>query len=136
MNVPDAVLTFGGILHFSILAASVQIPRVLNWEKELAKLHPFLRQLFWVYGVFVVLTIIGFGTISLLCKEELLTGTLLGRSFCGFVAVFWLLRLLTQFFVFDARPFLTNSYYKTGYHCLTLAFITLTAIYGWLCFRT
>ncbi len=136
MNVPDNLLTFGGILHFSILAASVQIPRVLNWEKELAKLHPFLRQLFWVYGVFVVLTIIGFGTISLLCKQELLSGTLLGRSFCGFVATFWIARLVVQFFVFDSRPFLTNWYYKTGYHSLTLAFITLTAIYGWLCFRT
>ena len=135
MTVPEILLTFGGVLHLTILVASAQIPRVLNWQKELAGLHPFLRQLFWVYGVFVVMTIIGFGTISLLCKQDLLSGSLLARSFCGFVAVFWLTRLVVQFFVFDARPFLTNWYYKCGYHALTIGFVVLSAIYGWLCFR-
>ena len=77
----------------------------------------------------------GFGTISLLCTAELAASSLLARSFCGFAAAFWLARLLVQFFVFDAKPFLTNWFYKAGYHGLTVLFIALAGIYGWLCFR-
>ena len=47
------------------------------------------------------------------------------------VAVFWAVRLLVQFFVFDAKPFLTNWIYKIGYHSLTVVFMALVAIYTW-----
>ncbi len=36
-----------------------------------------------------------------------------------------------QFFVFDARPFLTNWFYALGYHGLTVIFSVLVLIYGW-----
>jgi hypothetical protein len=136
MTSPELLLRIGGALHFAILIASAMVPRVLNWKVELASLHPFLRRLFWVYGVFIVLTVIGFGTISLLCATELANGTQLARSFCGFVAVFWLARLAVQFFVFDARPFLTHWFFKAGYQGLTVLFFALVAIYAWVSLRS
>jgi hypothetical protein len=135
VNVPETLLRIGAALQFTILIASAMTPKVLNWKGELAGLHPFLRRLFWVYGVFIVMTFLGFATISVLCVEELAAGSLLARSFCGFTAAFWFARLLVQFFVFDAKPFLTNWFYTAGYHGLTVLFIALTGIYGWLCFR-
>ena len=127
----------GGLVHFSILVASALVPRVLDWKGHLAGLHPFLRRLFWVYGVFIVLTIVGFGAISLGCAHELAMGTPLARGFCAFVAVFWLARLGVQFFVFDASEFLTAWWLKAGYHLLTLIFTSLPIPYalvalGWL----
>ena len=44
--------------------------------------------------------------------------------------MFWLCRLAVQFFVFDARPFLTRTYLKLGYHGLTIVFFVLVATYG------
>jgi hypothetical protein len=125
-----ALLLVGGLLHFVILIASALTPRVLDWRANLAPLHPFLRRLFWVYGCFIVLVIISFGGVTLLHADELSSGAALSRSVCAVIAIFWLARLGVQFFVFDARPFLTTPFLRLGYHGLTLLFIALVFIYG------
>ena len=123
-------LLVGGLLHFAVLVASAVTPRVLDWRTNLATLPPFLRRLFWVYGCFIVLVIISFGVLTLLHADELASGAALPRSVCAMIALFWLVRLGVQFFVFDARPFLTTAFLRLGYHGLTLLFTALVFIYG------
>jgi hypothetical protein len=123
-------LLIGGLLHFVVLIASALTPRVLDWRANLAMLHPFLRRLFWVYGFFIVLMVVSFGALTLLNANELTSGAALPRSVCAMIALFWLARLAVQFFVFDARPFLTTAFRRLGYHGLTLLFIALAFIYG------
>ena len=62
-------------------------------------------------------------------------GDPLARSLCAFVSIFWGLRLLVQFFVFDVREYLTNWLYKIGYHSLALAFLYQTLVYGYCALR-
>ncbi len=131
MTTLETLILIGGLLHFGVLIASALVPQVLNWRSELAKLHPLSRQLIWTHGVFIVLVIISFGVLSLINAEGLVTGTLLARSVCAFIALFWLSRLAIQFFVFDAKPFLTNTWLKCGYHGLTLVFIYFSTVYGY-----
>jgi hypothetical protein len=123
-------LITGGVLHFVILIASGLTPRLLDWRTNLATLHPFLRRLFWVYGCFIVLVIVSFGTLTLLRADELSSSAPLARSVCAIIALFWLTRLFVQFFVFDARPFLTTTFRRVGYHGLTFLFSALVFIYG------
>ena len=123
-------LIAGGLLHFVVLIASALTPRVLDWRNNLATLHPFLRRLFWVYGYFIVLMIVSFGALTLWHANELASGAALPRSVCAMIALFWLARLGVQFFVFDARPFLTTTFRRLGYHGLTLLFTALVFIYG------
>jgi hypothetical protein len=123
-------LYVGGILHFVVLIASALTPRVLDWRANLVGLHPFLRRLFWVYGCFIVLVIVSFGVLTLLHTDELASGGALPCSVCAMIAIFWLARLGVQFFVFDARPFLTTTFLRLGYHGLTLLFTALVFIYG------
>jgi hypothetical protein len=123
-------LIIGGLLHFVILIASALTPRLLDWRANLSSLHPFLRRLFWIYGCFIVLVIISFGTLSLLRADELASTVPLARSICAIIAIFWLARLLVQFLVFDARPFLTTLFRRVGYHGLTVLFSALVFIYG------
>ena len=125
-----SLLLVGGLLHFVILIASALTPRVLDWRRNLAALDPFLRRLFWVYGSFIVLVIVSFGIVTLFHADELASGAPLPRSVCGIIAIFWLARLAVQFFVFDAKPFLTTTFLRLGYHGLTLLFIGLVLIYG------
>jgi hypothetical protein len=113
-----------------ILIASALTPRLLDWRTNLETLHPFLRRLFWVYGVFIVLVIISFGTLTLIRVDELASASPLARSVCAMIAVFWLARLAVQFFVFDARPFLTTAFRRVGYHGLTFLFSALVFIYA------
>ena len=123
-------LIIGGVLHFVILIASGLTPRLLDWRTNLATLHPFLRRLFWVYGSFIVLVIVSFGTLTVLRADELASSIPLARAVCAIIALFWLARLLVQFFVFDARPFLTTTVRRVGYHGLTFLFSALVFIYG------
>src|SRR4051794_24733918 len=95
-----------GVCHFGILIASALVPQVLDWRTELAKVSHLLRQLVWVHGTFIVLTIMGFGALTLFASHELATGTRLARAMCAFIAVFWLIRLMLQFRFFDAAPYL------------------------------
>ena len=125
-----SLLLVGGLLHFVILIASALTPRVLDWRTNLATLSPFLRRLFWVYGCFIVLVIISFGVLTLVHADELASGAALPRSVCAMIAIFWLMRLGVQFFVFDARPFLTPTFLRIGYHGLTLLFAALIFIYS------
>lgn len=128
MNLQQAIF-LGGLLHFVILIASALVPRVLDWKTALSPLNAMIRRLFWVYGAFIVLVIIAFGTLSIFLAGDLASRSLLARSVCGFMASFWAARLLVQFFVFDMTAYLRTPLLKAGYHALTVVFATLTVIY-------
>jgi hypothetical protein len=124
------LLQFAAALQLSILIASALTPRVLDWRTNLAALHPFLRKLFWVYGAFVVMVIIGFSTITFLHADAMAAREPVARSLCVFITIFWGARLFVQFAIFDPRQFLTNWFYQLGYHALTIIFAFLIFVYG------
>jgi hypothetical protein len=124
------LLRIGGVLHFGILIASALTPKVLHWRRELGKLNLLTRQLVWVHGVFIVITIIALGVIATITAPQLALGGILARCVCGFVALFWLARLSLQFILFDPRQYLTNATLKLGYHGLTLVFTYLAIVFG------
>jgi hypothetical protein len=118
-----------GIGQLCVLVASALVPRRLNWRTELTKLSRLRRQMYWVYGGYVVLSIIALGIISIVNAEELAGGSRLARSMCAYNAVFWGVRLSLQP-VLDVKEHLTAWWLTAGYHLLTLLFITFTVIYG------
>lgn len=135
----ENLLLIGGLLHCVILIASFSVPKALNWKEELALLSPFVRNLFWVYGAFIVIMTIGFGVLSLLHINQISAGDPVARSLAAFIALFWLARLFVQFFIFDAKPILTQGplpawLFKLGYHGLTLIFIYLVGLFGYAAF--
>lgn len=123
------LILVGGLLHFGILIASALVPGVLDWRRELAKLAPLSRQLIWVHGAFIVLVIVGFGVLSVAAPGELAAGSALARGVCLFVAIFWAARLVVQFFVFDAKPYLKTAFLRLGYNGLTAVFAYLALVY-------
>lgn len=127
----QSLIFVSGILHFGTLIASATVPQVLDWKAELRKLDALSRQLIWVHGVFIVLTIAGFGVLTLILPADLAARTPLARAICGFIALFWLARLAVQFFVFDAKPFLKGAFLNAGYHGLTFVFVYQAAVLSW-----
>ena len=130
MNLQTIALYAAGAGQLGILAASALVPRVLDWRTALAPLHPFLRKLFWVYGGFIVLTITGLGTLTLLHAPAMAAGEPVARSLAAFAGIFWLVRLVVQWAVFDARPFLTSAWLRAGYQTLSIAFTALVIVYA------
>lgn len=131
MNV-SLLIFASGILHFGTLLASATVPQVLDWRDELKKLDKLSRQLVWVHGAFIVLTIIGFGVLTTWFSADLAAGTPLARAVCGLIGLFWAARLLIQFFVFDPKPLLKTAWLKAGYHALTLVFIYQATVMSWI----
>ena len=127
----DQLLFVAGALHFTLLLPGALLPRVLNWRAELRNVCDLTRHVIWVHGAFVVIVIVGFGLLTVLNARALTSGTVLARSLCGLIALFWLARLGIQLFLFDARPYLGNWFLKAGYHGLTAVFAYFAAVYAW-----
>jgi len=128
------LLLAGGVGQFGVLVASALVPFRLDWRNELASLSRLHRQMYWVYGGYVVLSIIAFALISLFNARELAAGSGLARGFCGYVAVFWGVRICLQA-VFDVKEHLTAWWLRLGYHALTVLFVFFASVYGWAALR-
>ncbi len=130
----EKLIIAAGVGQLGVLIASALVPFRLNWKEELRGLPRLHRQMYWVYGGYVVLAIIAFGLISLFNARELSSGTGLARGLCLYISVFWGFRLMLQG-VLDVRQHLTTWWLKLGYHSLTLLFISFTLIYGFSALR-
>ncbi len=128
------LLTAAGVGHFGILVASALVPFRLDWRNELAGLSRLHRQMYWVYGGYVVLSIVAFGLLSLFNARELAAGGSLARGLCAYVAVFWGVRVCLQA-VFDVKEHLTAWWLRLGYQGLTVLFVFFTAVYAWAALR-
>jgi hypothetical protein len=124
------LILLAGAGQLGVLVASTLVPLRLNWRTELGSLSRLHRQMYWVYGGYVVLAIVAFGFISLFNAQEMASGGGLARGICGYIAVFWGARLVLQG-VFDVAEHLTAWWLKVGYHSLTVLFVIFTLIYGY-----
>ncbi|HEY3043236.1 MAG TPA: hypothetical protein VGJ39_04390 [Vicinamibacterales bacterium] len=124
------LIYFAGIGQLCVLMASALVPFQLNWREELRPLARLHRQMYWVYGGYVVLSIVAFAWLSIVNANELAGGGRLARSFCAYVAVFWGIRVVLQG-VFDVKEQLKTWWLKLGYFVLTLLFLAFTIIYAW-----
>jgi hypothetical protein len=126
----EITVKLAGTAQIAIAIAALGIPKILDWRGKLTGVHPFLRKLFWVYSAYIVAVIAGFGALSLICACDLTNGSNLSRYVCGFIALFWLARLIIQLFVFDTGTLAISRWIKLGYHGLTVSFVYLAATYG------
>ncbi|MFZ0828367.1 MAG: hypothetical protein WAO02_13180 [Verrucomicrobiia bacterium] len=129
------LLQIAGALHLGLLCAGASMPRAVNLRRHLASLPVFIRRLFWVYYTFIGLCLISFGLITFTFAGTLAAGGGLARALCAFLAVFWTVRLVAATFVFDVRPYLTNAFWRLGYHATNLVFIYLPVVYVWAAWK-
>jgi hypothetical protein len=137
MKTPNLVLLLqiAGILYLGLMCAGALMPRAVNLRANLTPLPPFIRRLFWVYYAFIGLCLASFGLITVLFAPTLAAGGGLARALCIFLALFWTVRLVAATFVFDVRPYLTNSFWRLGYQATNIAFIYLPVVYAWVAWK-
>ena len=129
MNYSLANLIFlAGFGQLAILIASSLVPFRLKWREELRSLPVLHRQMYWVYGGYVVLSILALGTLSIFNSDELAAGGRLARGVCTYASLFWGIRLILQA-VFDVKKYLNTWWTKVGYFALTVMFGCFTATY-------
>jgi hypothetical protein len=118
-----------GAGHFVILIASFQVPYRLGWKKDLQQLLPFNRKMLWVQSGFTVLTIIAFGTLTLLLHTELLRGDRAALGLACFIGIYWMARILVDALYFSHTDWPKGRMFVIGHTLLTLLFSVLAASY-------
>jgi hypothetical protein len=100
MNMP-LILKLTALTYVGLLAAGLLMPGVVGLRKHIGTLPQFIRQRFWVDYVFLGLSLVSFGLGTFFLADQLASGTPLARAVCGFLAVFWTVRLVAGAFLFD-----------------------------------
>ena len=125
------MLQIAALLHLGLMCAGALMPRAVNLRTQLAILPKFIRRLFWVYYTFIGFSLVSFGLITFIFAGALAEGSGLARALCAFLALFWTIRLIAASFVFDVRPYLTNNFWRLGYHATNVVFAYLPIVYAW-----
>ncbi len=134
-NKLELALKFAALAHLGLIAAGMLMPRATGLWTECAKLSPFARGLFRTYYAFIGLCLFSFGLGSWCFATELAGGSPFARAVCGFLALFWTVRLVAAIWVLDVRPYLKNAWWRAGYHATSVVFGALPPIYAWAALR-
>jgi hypothetical protein len=122
----SAALWLAGIGHFCVLIASFQVPARLGWKEDLQKLTSFNRKLMWVHGGFAVLTIIAFGTLTLVLHAEMLRGDRAALGLALFIGIYWALRIVVDFSYYEHKDWPLGGSFLIGHILLNSLFAFLS----------
>jgi hypothetical protein len=129
-NIEELVF-LAGLAQMALVIGSLAIPRILNWRSELAKVRPLIKQMFWTYAAYILVINLCFGLLSVFDYRDLVNGSRIATFITGFIATYWISRVLIQFLYFDRTDFPTGKWNKAGEILLVTLFIFLGAVYGY-----
>lgn len=121
---------FAGLAQIALALGSLVIPRILNWKMELEKVQTLIKQMFWTYAAYILVINLSFGLLSVSAYKDLTDGSLLASAISGFIAFYWISRILIQFFYFDRKDFPTGKWNSFAEVILVVLFFFLSLVYG------
>ena len=94
-------LWVAGGMQLVIIAANFVVPRKISCGENLARVSPMIRTVFIVHWIYIVLVLGIFASLSFWFAPELAGASRLGRYLSAAIAIFWLLRVPIQLFLYD-----------------------------------
>lgn len=98
-----------GFVHLGIIAANVPLPARLRVRERLSGVPLFVRQIFYVHWIYIVIVLGMFAGLCFGFAPQLAGASSLGRFLSAFMAGFWLLRMVLQIFYYDREVRRENS---------------------------
>lgn len=90
-----------GLVHVGIVLVNIPLPGRLRVRERLAGVPRFLRQIVYVHWLYIVIVVGMFAALCFGFAPELAGASGLGRFLSGFIAAFWMLRIVLQVFYYD-----------------------------------
>ncbi|WP_457128973.1 hypothetical protein [Mucilaginibacter sp. HD30] len=125
------LIQLAGLAQLILALGSLAIPKLLNWRGSLLNTTKLIQQMFWTYAAYILVINICFGLLSVFCYHELANGSRLAVLINGFIGVYWISRLIIQFFYFDRAAFPQGGFYLAGEFLLVLVFVALSVVYSY-----
>ena len=109
-----------GFLLVVLALLHAAFARYFNWRTEFAAVSLINRQMMYVHTFFIALMVLLMGLLCLTSAPELV-GTPLGRRVALGCGVFWLARLLIQFFGYSPELW-RGKRFETAVHVVFIGF--------------
>jgi hypothetical protein len=103
-----------GYLMIFLAVIHAAFPRRFNWEKEFSTLSLINRQMMYVHTLFIALVVLMMGILCVTSSKDLME-TVLGKRVCMGFTIFWLTRLIIQFFGYSSELW-KGKRFETGVH--------------------
>lgn len=123
-------LRAAGAVQVALAAIHLLFPKRFAWKEELPRLSLLNRQIFLVHTFFICVVLVLFGSWSFFLAPDLLRPSPLSRPVVGGIAVFWLLRLFCQWFVYDPSLWRGDRRNTRIHWAATAVWIYLAAVYA------
>ncbi|HYM78809.1 MAG TPA: hypothetical protein VE377_22750 [Candidatus Dormibacteraeota bacterium] len=94
---------FAGFVHVGIIAGNVPLPGRLRVAEHLAGVPRFVRQIFYVHWIYIVIVLGMFAALCFGFAGDLAGSSALGRFLSWFLCGFWLLRIVLQIVYYDPQ---------------------------------
>jgi len=119
-----------GTLLLALSLSHVYFNRYFGWDRELAAVSLLTRRVFFVHNFFIALGVGMAGAGSLWYADALLRPGPLSRAVLLALVVFWLCRLLAQFFVYEPEIWKGRRFYTAMHVAFSILWIYVVGTYG------
>jgi hypothetical protein len=123
-----------GILLMILALIHIPFPKYFSWKKELQSLSLINRQMMQTHTFFIALTVFLIGFLSFSSTSELINNAF-GRQIALGLAIFWLIRLFFQFFVYSPKLWKGKAFETVMHIVFSFLWIYLVLIFGNCYFR-
>lgn len=120
-----------GIMLIALALLHVIFPRYFDWKIQLSGLSLINRQMMYVHTFFIALVVLLMGVLCLTSATEIV-GTPLGRKIALGLAIFWLARLVIQFFGYSSELWKGKPFESTVHVVFTFLWVYLSGVFLWV----
>lgn len=125
------LIFLAGVGQLCVVLVSLAIPKLLDWRRQLQRLEPLTRQVFWTYAGYILATNLFFATISMLIPSALAGRSPLAGALTTFMALYWAGRLAVQFLFFHRSGAADTLLFRAAEVLYVGGFLFFTAVYGY-----
>jgi hypothetical protein len=132
------LLRLSGLFLLGLFVLNFFVPKKFGWREELARLSLINRRIFQVHAIFIALILLMMGTLLVAMPGALVEPTPLARAVLVGLIAFWGVRLVMQWFVYDAALWRGKPFETAMQFAFTAAWIFLTGTFTaalWETFR-
>lgn len=122
-----------GFLLIILSLIHIVFAKYFNWSKELSTLSLINKQMIYVHTFFIALILFLMGLLCITCFKEL-SETVLGHKLALGLGLFWLVRLLIQFFGYSPKLW-RGKVLETTIHIIFSAFWAYLTIIFFIIWR-
>ncbi len=117
-----------GVLLMGLALVHVIFPRYFHWKEDLQPLRLINRQMMLVHTFFIAVVVFLMGLLCVTSARDLIE-TRLGRTISLGLGIFWVLRLLVQFFGYSSELW-RGKRFETAVHIVfSILWVYLSVVF-------